>query len=144
LAIRKYAMNKGERIFFIDNLRIFLIGLVVLHHLSITYGASGSWTWQAASLAVWEQIVGFSLIIGLTGIFKKKFNRQSKVGSLLSGAAYAVFIIHPFVLVTISVMLKNLEVYPVIKFIMIAPVALFLCFGIGILLKKTPVVNRAI
>ena len=33
----------AARIFYIDNLRIFLIALVVLHHLSITYGASGDW-----------------------------------------------------------------------------------------------------
>lgn len=32
-----------KRITYIDNLRIFLIGLVVLHHLSITYGAPGGW-----------------------------------------------------------------------------------------------------
>jgi len=30
-------------LFFIDNLRIALITLVVLHHLSITYGHSGGW-----------------------------------------------------------------------------------------------------
>lgn len=38
-------MNKS-RIFYIDNLRIFLIALVILHHLSITYGASGSWYYR--------------------------------------------------------------------------------------------------
>jgi len=30
-------------LFFVDNLRIALISLVVLHHLSITYGHSGGW-----------------------------------------------------------------------------------------------------
>lgn len=34
---------KQNRLFYIDNLRIFLISLVVLHHLSITYGAPGDW-----------------------------------------------------------------------------------------------------
>jgi len=33
-----------NRLYFIDNLRIFLISLVVLHHLSITYGAPGDWS----------------------------------------------------------------------------------------------------
>jgi len=36
-------MNTSSRLWYIDNLRIFLISLVVLHHLSITYGAPGSW-----------------------------------------------------------------------------------------------------
>lgn len=105
---------------------------------------SGGWTWQSAVLCIWEQIVGFSLMIGLTGIFKKKFNKQGKLANLLSGAAYAVFIVHAFVIVTLSIILKNWDVYPVLKFIIVAPIALFLCFGIGILLKKIPFINKVI
>ena len=37
-----FTIEKLE-LFFIDNLRIALITLVVLHHLSITYGHSGGW-----------------------------------------------------------------------------------------------------
>jgi len=36
------AMNQS-RLLYIDNLRIFLISLVVLLHLNITYGAPGDW-----------------------------------------------------------------------------------------------------
>jgi hypothetical protein len=104
----------------------------------------GGWTWQSASLSIWEQIVGISLMIGLTGIFKEKFNNQARIGSLLSGAAYAVFIIHPLVLVSLSLMLKDWEIYPVLKFIIIAPIALFLCFSFGILLKMIPFFNKVI
>jgi len=35
--------TSNSYLFFVDNLRIFLITLVVLHHLSITYGHSGGW-----------------------------------------------------------------------------------------------------
>ena len=34
------------RLFFVDNLRILLTLLVVLHHLAITYGAVGSWAYK--------------------------------------------------------------------------------------------------
>ena len=33
------------RMLFVDNLRVFLTILVVLHHLAITYGADGSWSY---------------------------------------------------------------------------------------------------
>ena len=36
-------LSTKARLFFIDNLRIALIVLVVLHHLAITYGHSGGW-----------------------------------------------------------------------------------------------------
>lgn len=38
--------SKSSRLLFIDNLRVFLIILVVMHHLAITYGAAGSWYYQ--------------------------------------------------------------------------------------------------
>ncbi len=34
---------KQERMHFVDNLKILLTVLVVLHHIAITYGSSGSW-----------------------------------------------------------------------------------------------------
>ncbi len=37
----------GARMLFIDNLRVFLIILVILHHLSISYGSGlGSWYYR--------------------------------------------------------------------------------------------------
>ena len=38
--------KKSSRLVFIDNLRVVLIILVVMHHLAITYGAAGSWYYQ--------------------------------------------------------------------------------------------------
>lgn len=38
----------GKRLYGLDNLKIFLTALVMLHHLSITYGASGSWYYREA------------------------------------------------------------------------------------------------
>ena len=32
-----------DRLFYIDNIRIFTIGLVVLHHFATSYGATGDW-----------------------------------------------------------------------------------------------------
>ncbi len=40
------AALKGGRFLFIDNLRILLISLVAVQHLSVTYGATGSWYYR--------------------------------------------------------------------------------------------------
>ena len=42
---RNQDMEK-PRLFFIDNLRILLITLVMMIHLSITYGGEGSWYYR--------------------------------------------------------------------------------------------------
>jgi glucan biosynthesis protein C len=36
----------GSRMFFVDNLRVFLTIMVVVFHLAITYGATGSWAYR--------------------------------------------------------------------------------------------------
>ena len=43
-------MSKSGRSYYIDNLRIFLTSLVVLHHLAITYGAPGLWYYKEEAL----------------------------------------------------------------------------------------------
>ncbi len=147
--------NWFERITYRQGLRWFLIAqfyILIVFPIMFYFGTkesgiepfAGGWNWQALTLAVWEQLTGFSIMIGLIGIFKQRFSDQGKWAKQLSGAAYAVYIIHPVVIVTLSSVLKDWEVYPALKFILIAPIALFLCFSIGILIKKIPLVNKVV
>jgi glucan biosynthesis protein C len=104
----------------------------------------GGWTWQSLAYSLWEQVTGFSLIIGLTGIFKRKLNTQNKLTRQLSASAYLVFIIHPLVLVSIGAVFKDLELYHLLKFLLLAPVALLSCFILAIVIRKIPLVNRVV
>ena len=49
-------ISPSTRLFDIDNLRIFLISLVVLHHFAITYGAPGSWYYNESEAGMPEAI----------------------------------------------------------------------------------------
>ena len=44
--------TKSTRLFFVDHLRAFLIILVIMHHLAITYGASGTWVYHDTTNAL--------------------------------------------------------------------------------------------
>ena len=44
--LRQMEVSSGSRLLFIDNLRILLICLVVVQHLSVTYGATGFWYYR--------------------------------------------------------------------------------------------------
>jgi fucose 4-O-acetylase-like acetyltransferase len=77
-------MKKAARIFYIDNLRIFLIALVVLHHLSITYGASGDWYYNEVEGDTFTTLIltGFtasnqSFFMGLFFLISAYFTRIS-------------------------------------------------------------------
>jgi len=136
----------GKRWFIAANVLI-LVGLPLLFMLGMHGGEEsfgGGLHWQSLGLALWEQFTGFSLIIGLTGIFKKYFNTQGKTAGRLSGLAYAVFIIHAPVIVALSVALRDWEVYPPLKFIALAPPALMACFLLAWAVKQVPGVRRVV
>lgn len=99
----------------------------------------GGLHWQSLGYALWEQLVGFSIIIGLTGIFKKYLNKQGKIAKQLSESAYGVFVFHAPIIVGISAIFKNWEIFPPSKFIVLAPIALIASFGVAWIIKKMPV-----
>ena len=102
----------------------------------------GGLHWQSFAYAVWEQVTGFSLIIGLMGIFKRKWNTQGKLMQLASRSTYTVFIIHPLVLVALALSLRNIQVYPLLKFVVVAPFAVVSCFILAILIKQIPLAKK--
>lgn len=50
-------MNKKKRNYYIDNLRILLTSLVVLHHLAISYGAPGLWYYNEVNTGLVSSIL---------------------------------------------------------------------------------------
>lgn len=98
----------------------------------------GGFNWQCFAYTVWEQLLGFSLIIGLFGIFKKKFNTQGNFAKKLSGSAYGVFVLHPPILVGINALFLNWHIPQLLKFIALSPIALIACFVVAQLIKQFP------
>jgi Acyltransferase family len=71
-AVVQTKTKAATRITYIDSIRIFLTILVVLHHLSIIYTGSGSWTYTenredvfTAALGNWFTAVNHSYFMGL-------------------------------------------------------------------------------
>ncbi len=102
----------------------------------------GGFHWQNLAYAVWEQLVGFGMIVALFGIFKSKWNTQGVLAKKLSLSSYAVYVFHPPVIVLISALFFKLEIHPFFKFILLAPIALILCFLVGHLVKNMPLLKR--
>jgi surface polysaccharide O-acyltransferase-like enzyme len=65
-------LSKPNRLSYIDNIRVFLTILVVLHHLMITYAGNGDWIYEdireddiAAAVARWFTSLNQSYFMGL-------------------------------------------------------------------------------
>jgi hypothetical protein len=128
------------------SLVMIFIGFPVLFFLG---GASegfrpyfGGLSWQSAAYSIWEQLTGIAIMVALMGITKTKWNTQTKLTTQLSNSAYAVYVLHPPILVWISIAFMNWKAMHLIKFLALAPLAVAASFAIAILIKKIPVLKR--
>ena len=105
---------------------------------------TGGIHWQSLAYSIWEQLTGFSLVIGLAGIFKEKFNHQGKLAKKLSAGAYTVFIIHTPVLVIATILLRSWSFPLMAKFLLLAPILVALCFLLAEPIRKLPGARRVL
>lgn len=105
----------------------------------------GGGTWQSFAWAIWEQLVCVAMIIGLFGLAKRYFNKQGVLAQQLSGSAYGVYIIHPPVIVGLSALFVGWQnINQLLKFLVLAPVALLVCFSLAWLTRQVPGVKKVV
>jgi len=126
--------------------------LIVLPALFIVYlvlkfpGSyfNGGWNFMAFFYCFWEQITGIIIMTTLLCISKFKWNTPSTFLSWLSANAYGVYIFHPLVLISLSLLIKNWGVDPVVKLIIVGPSAVALTFLLVSFIRKIPLVSSII
>ena len=100
--------------------------------------------WQSLWYAIWEQLVGFSLITSLLCIGKSRWNKPSTLLGNLSRTTFAVYIFHPLVLISLSISVHSWSIEPGLKFLIVGTMSVIGTFLLGTLLVKIPRVNRVI
>jgi surface polysaccharide O-acyltransferase-like enzyme len=105
---------------------------------------NGGFNIQAFHYAMWENLLAFGICIGLLAWFKKYKNQTTSLWSNLSRSAFAVYVIHPIVLVGYALLLKGVSLQPLLKFALVGVGGTITCFLIAWLLVKIPYVNKVI
>ncbi len=105
---------------------------------------NGGGSWQSLMYAFWEQCTGIFIIAALLGIAGKKWNTQSAFFKKLSRATFAVYIFHPLVLISVSMLLRSWVIDPAVKLLVAAPVVVTLSFLVGLGMVRVPVVKKVI
>jgi peptidoglycan/LPS O-acetylase OafA/YrhL len=77
---------------------------------------SGGLSWTAILYALWEPLVAWGLISLWLLVFREKVNQPSHVWNWLDRRTYAVYIIHPPVLVSIALLLHHWVAPALVKF----------------------------
>lgn len=105
---------------------------------------TGGLSWQAALTAACEGMIAVGLSLWLPGTFQHHFNTTGRLGSALGRAAFGAYVIQAPILVTISLLARDLPVAPEVKFFLVAPAAITASFGIAWLLTRAPGLRRVL
>ncbi len=100
--------------------------------------------WQAMSYALWEAFVCVGMCIGLIYAFRRYLNRQGRLAKFLAPNAYIAYIIHAQVITATALLLRNVDLYPLLKFGIVILIAVPLSFMLGNLIRKLPYTDRVL
>lgn len=102
----------------------------------------GGWSVQAFGAAFWEQLTGLGLALGMIALFQSKFNGAGNVSRWLASRSFAVYFIHPLVLVSLTLLYRDVHIVPLLKIILLTISGLTLSFLIADIAKRIPVLRN--
>jgi surface polysaccharide O-acyltransferase-like enzyme len=121
---------------------VFLFPLAFLSGLDGQFLGNG--LWQSAVYALWDSIFAVGMCLGLIILFRRFFNRESRLGRFLSQHSYTVFIIHAPIIVFLAFALRGIDLENLFKFGMMAVIVVPTCFAVAFIIRKIPFVSRVV
>ena len=91
---------------------------------------------------MWEQLLCVAMIVGLTVLFRERLNRQGVLAREAATASYTVYIIHAPIVILLTLAVRNIQVYPLLKFVLVALVTIPLCFTLAAGIRRLPLARR--
>lgn len=104
----------------------------------------GGLHWLQLLYAVWEQLICFSIIVAFLTYGKVLWNKSSLLLGKLSRNAFAAYIFHPLVLVALALSLRNWDVDPAYKFLIVAPLGVVGSFLLASMITSIPGVSKIV
>lgn len=125
-----------------------IVALPVLPLVIIINGRNGSfvggWNLNAAIYAMWEPLVAWGTIGSLLYWFRHYIARPTALSFWLAHNAYATYIVHPPVLVALSVAARAWSIPPLAKFLVIGGLATAGSFIVAGLVRLIPGTRRVL
>jgi peptidoglycan/LPS O-acetylase OafA/YrhL len=104
----------------------------------------GGWNVQAAVYAFWEPFLAWGVIISLLHLYTRRLKAPGPVWRSLSRRAYAIYIIHPPVLVALALAWRSQVAPPALKFLVTGTATCLVCYLLAGLMLKVRGANRVL
>ncbi|WAC05865.1 MAG: acyltransferase family protein [Methanoregula sp.] len=105
---------------------------------------TGGLQWQSVLYALWEQMACMMIITSLLWLFSRYLNSQGPVTGAMAGDSYAVYVFHPVVLISISLVFAGIALPQLAKFAIVLPLAICISFALAHLIRAMPGVSRVL
>jgi glucan biosynthesis protein C len=102
---------------------------------------TGGLTWLSLAYCLWEGFMGTAMVIVALVWCRDRVDRQGRLLRSMSAASYAVYVLHPLLIVPLALALSGIRLDLSLKFLLVAPVAVAVCFLVGHGVRKLPVVR---
>ena len=132
---------------------IAILAALLLPVLAIAAGAltdqmderlNGGLNWLSLAYSLWEGFMCVSLVIVVLAWFRKRFDHQGRLAKVMSDNCFAVYILHPIVIVPLALALSGISLNLGLKFALVAPLAVALCYLVASLIRKVPFVRSVL
>ena len=112
--------------------------------LGIQGRPEGGWNVPALVYALWEPFVAWGVILTLLQRCQQRFTGLGPIGTRLARRAFAIYAIHPPVLVAVTLAWRGVEAPALLKFVLSGSVACVLCYSLAGVLLTVPGVKRVL
>jgi surface polysaccharide O-acyltransferase-like enzyme len=93
--------------------------------------------------SVWESLVCVGASVTIVVGYRRAFNRQGRLATLLSENAFAVYLFHPPAIITLAILLHEAAAPPLLKAVLLTAAAAFLTFSVvAPVLRRIPLLQR--
>jgi peptidoglycan/LPS O-acetylase OafA/YrhL len=99
---------------------------------------------QALVYAFWEPFVAWGIILALVSGFQRRFVTLSPIWKNLTRRAYAIYIIHPPVLVGVALAWRAVAAPALVKFAVTGASACMICYVLAGLLLRIKALDRVL
>jgi hypothetical protein len=89
-------------------------------------------------------LIAMSMCIAVIYVFRRFLNQRGRLSEFLVPNAYTAYIIHAPIITMLALSVRDVAAYPLLKWVVVALVAVPLCFGLSSLIRKLPYTDRVL
>lgn len=100
--------------------------------------------WQSAAFMLWVGLFSVSVSMTLILWLRDRKQPQGRIMAFAGPNSYAVYLIHPLILVPITILFTSWSLFPLLKYILVLPLVVVLCFLAADGLRRIPGVKAVL